>query len=129
MYQALFSPSFHKKPMHGTRWYDKTCSVCFCSTRWQLHVTLQKTCSVLVGILPFTLWYFNSLVVDYLLTGCFLISSGCSHIVFGVTLWLYFLFFDIFASFHEGFASGSCRFFVSSFLFIHCFCSLLMVYI
>ena len=30
---------------------------------------------------PFTLWYFNSLVVDHLLTGCFLISSGFFMVV------------------------------------------------
>ena len=42
---------------------------------------IPKTCSVSVGILPFTLWNFNSLVVDHLLSGCFLISGGFFMIV------------------------------------------------
>ena len=42
---------------------------------------VPKTCSVLVGILPFTLCYFNSLVVDHLLSGRFLISGGFFMVV------------------------------------------------
>ena len=36
---------------------------------------------MLVGILLFILWYFNSLVVDHLLSSCFLISSGFFTVV------------------------------------------------
>ena len=42
---------------------------------------IPKTCSVLVGILSVHLCYFNSLVVDDFLSGCFLISSGFFMVV------------------------------------------------
>ena len=93
---------------------------------------IPKSCSVLSGILSIHLVLLccvnsGSPFCFFFLKWWFL--YGCSHVVLGYSLVVYFLF--CFASFHGGFASGSCRyFFVSSlFLFFHliAFCLFLMV--
>ena len=92
-------------------------SVCFCikSTRWQLLVIFTKLAVCYLGYSPFVLCYFVLLVVDHLLSGCFLISGGFFMVVH-MLFWGYSLVI-LFALFHWGFASGSCCCFLSSVAF------------
>ena len=90
---------------------------------------IPKTCSVLVGILSVHLCYFNSLVVDDFLSGCFLISSGFFMVVH--MLFLELLSSYTFCSLIFLLCFMSSFFFGSSFLFIlsfNCFCLFLLVY-